>query len=351
MSRPLLGLALALALGACQAAPDRSPCADVDCSGHGSCQLASPAGGGASVPTCSCDTGYAPTPSGMLCTPVTDTSLCAGIDCSGHGSCVSIKGTAQCACDTGYQLGSTGLSCADPCSGITCSGHGSCKQTSGAAVCTCDAGYRTALGDKTTCEPGDGLNVLVYDVLYGTSYKLGRVQLDRTNQSQGKLVEQHGYGTHASQYKARTEYTLDASEEEVTALEAETLYSLYKVANRRWTKAVLDGKGSVTTQLQRLDKVATFSSSYQGPKRPIPMPGAYEYPDSSDGCISPLFSTSRSTTPKTVRSPGSRSRPDRAPPRPSRCWSSRTGRSRRPTTAAYPPPSRSGTSRWSRATA
>lgn len=291
MSRTLLGLTLlALTLSACQATPERSPCADVDCSGHGSCVMAAPAGGGASVPTCSCDTGYAPTPSGMLCTPNSDNTLCAGIDCSGHGSCVSVKGKAQCTCDSGYQASSTGLSCSDPCTGVTCAGHGTCARTAAGAVCSCDAGYRTPLDDKTTCEAGDGLNLITYKLIHTQSTsKLGQAVLDLSNQAKGELVEQLSFSVGVLGRRARMKVTLDQAEEQVTALELEDSFTEYKVARRRWAKALLDDKGGVTTQLQRLDKLATIKTGYKGSKRPVPMLGGFEYPGWSYGCFSPLF--------------------------------------------------------------
>ncbi len=252
--------------------------------------MAAPTGGGASVPTCSCDTGYAPTPSGMLCTPTSDTALCALIDCSGHGSCVSVKGKAQCSCDSGYQPSSTGLSCSDPCTGVTCAGHGTCARTAAGAVCSCDAGYRTPLDDKTTCEAGDGLNLVIYKLVYTQSNsKFGQATLDLSEQAKGKLVEQLSFSAWGLGRRARMMLTLDQAEEQVTALELEDSFAEAKVSRRRWAKALFDDKGGVTTQLQRLDKLATIKASYTGTKRPVPMLGGFEYPGWSFGCFSPIF--------------------------------------------------------------
>lgn len=72
-------------------------------------------------------------------------SPCAGIDCSGHGVCFVSDTTPYCDCARGYHA--EGLAClpGDPpaaCRGVACSGHGACVATStGVAVCECFPGY------------------------------------------------------------------------------------------------------------------------------------------------------------------------------------------------------------------
>lgn len=81
-------------------------------------------------------------------------SPCAGIDCSGHGVCFVSETTPYCDCARGYHA--EGLAClpGDPpaaCRGVACSGHGTCVATStGVAVCECFSGYVPA---GPTCVP------------------------------------------------------------------------------------------------------------------------------------------------------------------------------------------------------
>jgi dienelactone hydrolase len=300
MYRSLLGptVVLVLALGACQATPERNPCADVDCSGHGECLLVA-TGGAAATPSCSCDTGYSPTPSGMLCLPTTDTSLCAKVTCSNHGKCVSIKGKAQCRCDTGYRQGTGGLSCVDPCQGETCSGHGTCVRptsATGSISCSCDAGYQPTVG-QAGCEARSEGSYLIYRLYYDQypSSTLGRAALDLTDQSsKGRLVEQLYYRMYFDSWRGlarsvRQVWTLDSSEQQVTAVEIDDVYQQGRKSRQRWVKASFDAKGGGAVSWQRLNKKASTTLSYKGSRRPIPMQGAFEYPGWSLGCFSPAF--------------------------------------------------------------
>ncbi|MBN1771567.1 MAG: hypothetical protein JXB32_09915 [Deltaproteobacteria bacterium] len=81
-------------------------------------------------------------------------SPCAGIDCSGHGVCFVSGTTPYCDCARGYHA--EGLAClpGDPpeaCRGVTCSGHGTCVATSGGVPsCNCFDGY---VPDGLECVP------------------------------------------------------------------------------------------------------------------------------------------------------------------------------------------------------
>ncbi len=65
---------------------------------------------------------------------------CADVHCSGHGTCRINDGLAVCACDEGYHA--EGLACIeDVCAGFQCSEHSSCQETDGEPVCICDPGF------------------------------------------------------------------------------------------------------------------------------------------------------------------------------------------------------------------
>lgn len=273
----------------CNITPDRSPCRDVDCSGHGTCLTLSGGEAQAPVPTCACDEGYSPSPSGMLCLPTTDSSLCAGITCSGHGTCVSLRGQPHCVCDTGFELGPDGTTCPDPCEGVTCSGHGTCSPTSTGPMCSCEAGYTESL-DGVACELASAY--LIYKLVFDddpTSIR-GRVMLDTSELAAGTLKEQISIDLFGGMdRKALQVWTLDSAGHEVTALEVDDLVDQCRVTRRRWAKATFDGQGSGTATFQRVDKVVTTDLSYQGAKRPVPMLGGFEYPGTTFGAMSPAF--------------------------------------------------------------
>jgi hypothetical protein len=139
---------------------DDDLCADVDCSGHGTCAVA-----GGDTAVCLCDAGYHA--EGTTCVENVVGDECRGVDCNTGGVCAVSGGAPICVCGPGFQaLGPT--TCVpdepppDPCDGVDCSGHGTCAVAGGdTAVCLCDAGYRaegltcveSATGDCTgvTC--------------------------------------------------------------------------------------------------------------------------------------------------------------------------------------------------------
>ncbi len=109
-------------------------CANVDCSGHGTCSVVD------GQAQCDCETGYHS--DGLSC--IEDTGdPCEGVDCSGHGTCSVVEGEAQCDCESGYHP--DGLACiedsADPCEGMDCSDHGTCSVVDGQAQCDCETGF------------------------------------------------------------------------------------------------------------------------------------------------------------------------------------------------------------------
>jgi fermentation-respiration switch protein FrsA (DUF1100 family) len=280
---------LCLAFSGCHVTPDRSPCRDVDCSGHGTCLTLSGEQGQAPVPTCACDDGYAPTQSGMLCLPATDTSLCAGVTCSGHGTCVSLRGQPHCVCDDGFELGPDGTTCPDPCEGITCSGHGTCSVTSTGPRCSCEAGYATSL-DGLACELASVY--LTYKLVFDgePSSIRGRVILDTSELADGTLKEQISIDLHGGiDRRALQVWTLDSAGHEVTSLEVDDLVAQCRVSRRRWAKATFDDKGSGTATFQRAGQLVSTDLSYQGAKRPVPMLGGFEYPGTTFGAMSPAF--------------------------------------------------------------
>lgn len=89
-----------------------------------------------------------------------ETDLCAEVTCSGHGTCSIENGLPFCACDEGYSVAQDDASIcflleahpdtsalppteeeADRCAGVTCSDHGICTVTREMAVCTCSPGF------------------------------------------------------------------------------------------------------------------------------------------------------------------------------------------------------------------
>ncbi|MBN2131147.1 MAG: hypothetical protein JW741_16725 [Sedimentisphaerales bacterium] len=132
------------------------PCAGINCSGRGRCELAGEALSD-QVPVCICEEGaYA---DGLDCLPIDSANPCRGVTCSGHGECIgrSVDGADSddvtagdtvfapaCACDEGYV--EVGLGCApDPCSGVSCGGHGTCQVDTASGeplpFCRCEPGF------------------------------------------------------------------------------------------------------------------------------------------------------------------------------------------------------------------
>jgi alpha-beta hydrolase superfamily lysophospholipase len=288
-----LCLGLAALLAACQSTPERSPCTDFHCSGHGTCVVAEL--GNEQVPTCLCDTGYAPTSSGWLCLPATDGSLCAGVTCSGHGACVSVKGQPRCVCDTGYSTSEDGKKCVDPCAAVTCSGHGTCKPTASGPLCSCDTGYRVSLDGKS-CEAGDTPKLqLSYQATYSQhpGYQLGRVSL--TVATSGEVEERMSMGVGFDwsggggySRKMIQTWVLDGSGEEPVSFAYHDHIRQGKITHRRWGQASL-GPSSIAVTFQRLDKLVSLTVPFTSAKRPAPMPGGFEYPGWTFGCFSPSF--------------------------------------------------------------
>lgn len=287
---------IVLLLAGCQLTPQRSPCADIDCSGHGTCVVADLAGGSEPLPTCLCDPGYGPTASGWLCLPSSDTSLCAGITCSGRGTCVSVKGKPTCLCESGFTLGADGATCDDPCAGITCSGHGACQRTSAGARCSCSVGYAPTV-DGAGCEVDSEATYLTYIMTYTQhpSWPLGRttLTLDAAGRPLGEATEfmlPLGSWSDRLSRASQLQLSLDSKGEQVTSLVLEDQYRQGKVTRRRRSSATLD-LSSVTTTFQRLDKQATVTAPFSGSQRPLPMLGGFEYPGWTLGCFSPAFYT------------------------------------------------------------
>ena len=289
-----LGLTLTMLAG-CQAAPQRSLCDELSCSGHGTCTLQLDSRG-ALVPSCVCDAGYSRSGSqGWFCLPGSDDGLCSGITCSGHGSCKSSKGLPLCTCDTGYGVSSDGKSCTDPCATITCSGQGTCAVSSGQPVCSCKSGYRVSADGKSCGAVSTG-TYYTYKLTYDShpTYQMGRTALDVTDLSAGKITEQmdfsmrFDYGGLGLRRKSRQTWTLDASGKQVTAVELADQYVQGKITRKRLASATF-AKGTASITMQRLESQASHQVNYSGPLTPVPMLGGFEYPGWTLGCFSPAF--------------------------------------------------------------
>lgn len=76
----------------------------MSCSEHGSCSLWYD-----TTPYCQCHPGYHPI--GLACEPNDEADPCAGIDCALHGACTVSEGIPSCICDFGYQPDPSGLLC------------------------------------------------------------------------------------------------------------------------------------------------------------------------------------------------------------------------------------------------
>ncbi len=281
--RYLLPLSLALLLAGCEGAPELSPCADFDCSGHGRCVVLAGA-----RPACECDAGFKPSASGWLCLPATDSSLCAGISCSGHGTCSSVQGKARCACEAGYVTGSDGLSCSNPCAGVTCSGHGLCApDAAGKARCGCDPGYVPS-SDGTGCDvkpaTPSSLVTWVLTMMDNASYTLGRMSLDLSEQGSGRLVETQSIDFFVLGRKARQVFSFDSSGIELASLSFDLEEIEGKVRRRRYGQATFT-TGSVALSYVRAGKEASLTLG----AAPLPMLGGYDHPGWAIGCFSPVF--------------------------------------------------------------
>ncbi len=151
---------LVITLGAAGCGDDSSagePCADEDCSGHGTCAVVA----GAAV--CTCETGYDGATCGSCSAGYTEdgsgicvlSASCATDDpCGDHGTCDDTTGELLCTCDTGYDGQLCGLcypgyhddgggDCVIDivCMPNSCAGHGTCDDSSGVVECACDTGY------------------------------------------------------------------------------------------------------------------------------------------------------------------------------------------------------------------
>jgi dienelactone hydrolase len=276
-----------LLLAGCQGTPELSPCADFDCSGHGRC-VALPGEKGPR-PSCECDKGYLPSASGWLCLPATDSSLCAGVTCSGHGTCASVQGTPRCGCEAGFATGPDGLTCVNPCEGVSCSGHGLCAlDGAGKARCGCDPGYLPS-SDGTACEPSPvatGSTVTwVLTLMDDPTHHLGRMSLDVSEQSSGRLVETQSINYWVLGRRARQVFTFDSSGIELMSMSFDTEEQEGKVRRRRAGVATF-AKESVGLTYQRGGKEATVTLAASSP---LPMLGGYDHPGWTIGCFSPVF--------------------------------------------------------------
>lgn len=283
-----------LALTACAVPPERAPCAELDCSGHGRCALVSRSG--AEVPTCVCDSGYLPSPSGWLCLPPGDTSLCADFDCSGHGRCVSLQGAPHCLCDSGYLVDGSGLLCQSRCVEAHC-GAGTCELDNGIPRCNCPAGERRT-SDGLGCEPGAG-PFAVYAFTTVDGWELGHATLDFSGASEQRLLETMSfsfgfdYGGRGLYRTTRLELKLDVGGTQPTSAIIDDDLSEGTARRRRhqtltYAPAASTG-GTLTSDVERAGVSFTVEQSYQGPNAPLPMLGAFEYPGWTFGCFSPAF--------------------------------------------------------------
>ncbi len=149
----LLALAV-VGFAGCQTSTD--PCADIDCSFHGTCAVLDDG------PICRCDPGFVT--SGLVC----HRDWCAQLFCR-HGTCTqnAQKGSCQCmagwsgtlcdSCDEGYHIDNNQCLPDQPCDSDPCI-HGTCLVIDGLETCDCDAGYSGDQCDQ--CDQGyhpDGL--------------------------------------------------------------------------------------------------------------------------------------------------------------------------------------------------
>jgi hypothetical protein len=127
-------------------AAEPSPCAGVDCSGHGVCAVSG------EEPVCACDEGYHAV--ALDCVADDPGDPCLEVTCSGHGVCAVAAGEALCLCDEGYHAADLGCLADDPgpCLDVTCSDHGVCAVAGGAALCVCDEGFHP---DELACVGND----------------------------------------------------------------------------------------------------------------------------------------------------------------------------------------------------
>lgn len=134
---------------------DRNPASvcesGADCSGHGSCTVASTGN------SCACEGGY----EGTTCATAPD--ACAWpttVDCGDHGSCVD----GNCNCADSYTVSASGECDISPGSfcaaDADCSGHGTCDTSGATDVCVCSDGYsgNTCSTAPDLCEYPDTLN-------------------------------------------------------------------------------------------------------------------------------------------------------------------------------------------------
>ncbi|MBN2493286.1 MAG: hypothetical protein JXR96_01740, partial [Deltaproteobacteria bacterium] len=122
------------------------PCAGVDCSLHGTCEVVD------GQAQCRCEDGYVAL--GLVCHP----DYCAELDCQ-HGACIQNAELGRCECEAGW-AGALCDACAEgyhldngacvpdePCDTNPCI-HGQCRVVDGQEHCDCDAGYAGELCDS-----------------------------------------------------------------------------------------------------------------------------------------------------------------------------------------------------------
>ncbi|MFH1530861.1 MAG: hypothetical protein ABIK09_09040 [Pseudomonadota bacterium] len=122
------------AWGPCEGCPEVHPCDDVDCGGHGACELF----GGEAV--CNCESGYLPV--GLDCKPKDCTPDCTGKDCGSDG-CDGSCG----ACDPTQECVDGSCLCAPDCDGKVCGDDG-CGDVCG----ECGVGQACQAGACVPCE-------------------------------------------------------------------------------------------------------------------------------------------------------------------------------------------------------
>ena len=282
-------LSLALAFTACGRRVDTDACADIQCSGHGTCLIEQGA------PTCRCDPGYSPAASGWLCIDTSSASPCAGVSCSGHGTCLALGGSPTCECNTGYTRSADGLKCSDPCKGQLCSGVGTCIVHKGKPWCSCPAGYWiTPDGKGCDSVALDGFTTYMLTWDQYPTYQVGLISLDSRRWSKGVLVERLKYnlyldsGGRGLHRTAQQTWNLTPNGDQVTSLTVDDIFTQSKVDRRRQIKATFaKGEGQVT--MQRGEKLATHKVTYKGTRTPLPMFGGVEYPGWHVGSLSPAF--------------------------------------------------------------
>ena len=278
-----------LVFSGCGRQDNFNECADVDCSGHGTCLVEQ------GSPTCRCDPGYSPAASGWLCIDTASASPCAGITCSGHGTCVALGGSPLCKCNAGYTLSTDGLKCTDPCQGQLCSGVGTCTVEASKPLCYCPKGYWVT-PDGKACESSSLGGFTTYMLTWDRypTWQVGLISLDSRRWKSGVLLERLKYnlyldsGGRGLHRTAQQTWNLTPNGDQVTSLTVDDAFTQSKVSRRRQVKASF-AKGAGQVSMQRGERMASHTVAYKGSRTPLPMFGGMEFPGWHVGCFSPAF--------------------------------------------------------------